>query len=82
MPLPPDRGNDPSRKPSMPLNMVRGGTVCDPKDQGHGGHLVKGSGKAAICMPTPGADSRPRWGAAGEVRGKSRHSQQFKQHRE
>jgi hypothetical protein len=42
---------------------------------------MKGSGQAAICMPTPGNDQRPRWRQAGKIGGKSRHSTQFKQHR-
>lgn len=80
---PPDRAKDPRRQPShdapMPLNMVRGGSVCDPQQKG--GHLMKGSGQAAICMATPGPDQRPRWRQAGKIGGKSRHSVQFKQHR-
>ena len=64
----------------MPLNMVRGGTVCQPGEKG--AHLIKGSGKAAICMSNPGFDERPRWGAAGETRGKSRHGTHFLQHRQ
>jgi hypothetical protein len=86
---PPDRAKHPGRAGTrdaheshdapMPLNMVRGGSVCDPDQKG--GHLMKGSGQAAICMPTPGVDQRPRWRQAGKIGGKSRHSQQFKQHR-
>jgi hypothetical protein len=75
---PPDRGNDPRRKP-QPLNMVRGGAVCDPKEKG--GHLVRGSNQPAVCMPTPGMDPRPRWRQAGKVGGKARHSLHYLQHR-
>jgi len=75
---PPDRANDPKRK-VQPLNMVRGGSICDPKEKG--AHLVKGSGQAAMCMPTPGADQRPRWRQAGKIGRPSRHSTQATQHR-
>jgi hypothetical protein len=84
---PPDRAKHPGRRAEppvshdapQPLNMVRGGSVCDPQQKG--GHLMKGSGQAAICMPTPGVDQRPRWRQAGKIGGKSRHSQHFEQHR-
>jgi hypothetical protein len=76
---PPDRAKDSRRQPPQPLNMVRGGAICDPQQKG--AHLMKGSGQAAICMPTPGIDQRPRWRQAGKLGGKSRHSLHFKQHR-
>ena len=77
---PPDRGNDPRRKAPQPLNMVRGGTVCSPGEKG--GHIVKGSMKPGVCMPTVGSDPRPRWRAAGEPMGKpSRHSVAWATHR-
>lgn len=75
---PPDRGKDPKRRP-QPLNIVRGGGICDPKEKG--GHVMKGSNQAAVCMPTPGADARPRWRQAGKVGGSSRHSTHAMQHR-
>ena len=75
---PPDRGNDPKRKP-QPLNFVRGGGICNPGEKG--GHVMKGSGQAAVCMPTPGADPRPRWRQAGKIGGTSRHSTHAMQHR-
>lgn len=86
MNTPPNRANHPGRQVGapghaapQPLNMVRGGSVCDPQEQG--GHLMKGSGSAAICMATPGVDQRPRWRQAGKIGGKSRHSTHFEQHR-
>ena len=75
---PPDRGED-SKRQVQPLNMVRGGGICNAEEKG--GHLIKGSGQAAICMPTPGLDSRPRWRQAGKIGKPSRHSQFSKQHR-
>jgi hypothetical protein len=76
---PPDRGNDEKRKP-QPLNFVRGGAVCQSGEKG--GHLLKGTNQAAVCMPTVGSDTRSRWRAAGKpVTPKSRHSIQYLQHR-
>jgi hypothetical protein len=77
---PPDRGKDPKRQPAQPLNVVRGGSVCDPGQKG--GHIMKGSMKAAVCMPTVGSDPRPRYREAGKpVTPPSRHSVQWAQHR-
>jgi hypothetical protein len=86
---PPDRANHPGRQVgppmwnvaagSMPLNVVRGGAVCDPKEKG--GHIVRGSMHAAVCMPTPGGDPRPRYREAGKIGGKARHSVHYLQHR-
>ena len=85
---PPDRGNHPARQvgrnsvdpANPPLKMVRGGAVCNPNDQG--GHLIKGSGSAAVCMPTMSQDPRPRYREAGKpVTPPSRHSVHFLQHR-
>ena len=76
---PPDRANDPNRK-AQPLNVVRGGAVCDPGQKG--GHVMKGSLHAAVCMPTVGKDTRPRYREAGKpVTPPSRHSTQWAQHR-
>jgi hypothetical protein len=80
MPPPPDRGKEPKRQ-VQPLNFVRGGSVCT--SGGTGGHLVKGSNKAAVCMPTVGSDTRSRWREAGRpVTPPSRHSLHFLQHRQ
>jgi hypothetical protein len=85
---PPDRANHPARQVGSnfvnpadpPLKVVRGGAVCDP-DQG-GGHIMKGSLSAAVCMPTVGKDPRPRYREAGQpVTPPSRHSVQWAQHR-
>jgi hypothetical protein len=84
---PPDRAGSPNRRPpmwnvqgdKMPLNVVRGGGVCDPKETG--GHIIRGSGSAALCMPTPGPDPRPRYREAGKIGGKARHSTHYLQHR-
>ena len=77
---PPDRGKDKSRQPAMPLNVVRGGAVCDPNQKG--GHIMKGSMNAAVCMPTAGPDPRPRYREAGKpVTPPSRHSVHWAQHR-
>jgi len=75
---PPDRGGHPNRQ-AMPLNMVRGGGVCNPGEKG--AHVLKGSGQPAVCMPTPGPDPRPRYRQAGKIGGKARHSTQWAQHR-
>lgn len=77
---PPDRGPDPRRQPS-PLNFVRGGSICQPGEKG--GHLVRGSMAPAVCMPTVGADTRPRWKTAGMIGAHrpSRHSVHYLQHR-
>jgi hypothetical protein len=53
--------------------------VCNPNEKG--GHLLKGSGQAAVCMPTVGPDPRPRYRQAGKVGGPSRHSTHWAQHR-
>ena len=80
MASPKDRANDPARKPSQPLNFVRGGAVCNPQEKG--GHVMKGSGQPAVCMPTAGGDPRPRYRQAGKaVTPPSRHSVHFLQHR-
>ena len=85
---PPDRANAPARQVgpnfvnpnNMPLKQVRGGSVCDSNDPG--GHLIKGSGHAAVCMPTMSQDPRPRYREAGKpVTPPSRHSVHFLQHR-
>jgi hypothetical protein len=60
--------------------MVRGGGICNPQEKG--AHLMKGSGQAAMCMPTPGPDPRPRWRQAGKIGGRSRHSTHALQHRQ
>lgn len=74
---PPDRGGDEKRQP---LNLVRGGTVCNPGDKG--ASILKGSMQPAVCMPTAGPDSRPRYRQAGKgISAKSRHSVQALQHR-
>jgi hypothetical protein len=76
---PPDRANDPKRK-VQPLNFVRGGAVCQSGQKG--GHLLRGTNQAAVCMPTIGMDTRSRWRAAGKaVTPPSRHSLHFLQHR-
>jgi len=76
---PPDRGKDPKRQ-AQPLNIVRGGAVCDPGQKG--GHILKGSGQPAVCMPTVGTDTRSRYREAGKgVTPPSRHSVQWAQHR-
>lgn len=85
---PPDRGKSPARQVgrntvdpnNLPLKQVRGGAVCDPGDRG--GHILKGSENAAVCMPTMSQDPRPRYREAGKpVTPPSRHSQHFLQHR-
>jgi hypothetical protein len=81
---PPDRGKDTKRK-AQPLNIVRGGAVCQAGEKG--GHIIKGSLKAAVCMPTVGPDPRSRWREAGSVGGRitgklSRHSLHYLQHRQ
>lgn len=85
---PPDRAKHPARQVGsnfvtpgdMPLKSVRGGAVCDPDDRG--GHIMKGSLNAAVCMPTMGKDPRPRYREAGQpVTPPSRHSTQWAQHR-
>lgn len=64
----------------MPLNIVRGGAVCDPMQKG--GHVMQGSLHAAVCLPTPGVDTRPRYREAGVHRTPhSRHSTHFLEHR-
>jgi hypothetical protein len=74
---PRDRAKDKNRQP---LNVVRGGAVCDPGEKG--GHVMKGSYHAAVCMPTLGTDPRPRYREAGRpVTPPSRHSLHFLQHR-
>jgi hypothetical protein len=75
---PPDRGKDPKRRP-QPLNLVRGGGICDPGEKA--GHVMKGSYKPAVCMPTAGSDPRPRWRQAGKMGQKSRHTLHHTQHR-
>jgi hypothetical protein len=75
---PPDRGKAKGRQVQA-LNMVRGGAVCDPKEKG--GHILKGSGQPAVCMPTASLDPRPRYRQAGKAGEVSRHSQHFLQHR-
>jgi hypothetical protein len=77
---PPDRAKDSHRQPGQPLNMVRGGAVCDPGQKG--GHILKGSNQPAVCMPTVGTDTRPRYREAGKPQSPpSRHSVQWAQHR-
>lgn len=86
---PPDRAKDPKRQvgpgmgdPQFALKQVRGGSVCNKDDPG--GHLLQGSGQAAVCMPTVSLnDPRPRWGQAGKIGNHrpSRHSLSYKQHR-
>lgn len=77
---PRDRGKDDSRRPVQPLNLVRGGGICDPGEKG--GHIMKGSMKPAVCMPNVGTDTRPRWKQAGKpVSPPSRHTVHFLQHR-
>jgi len=67
------------KEESQPLNLVRGGGVCDPGEKG--AHILKGSMHPAVCMPTAGPDPRPRYREAGKIGGPSRHSQHFLQHR-
>jgi len=65
----------------MPLNFVRGGAVCDPSEKG--GHIMRGSEQAAVCLPTPGPDPRPRYRQAGKVSTPhSRHGTHYLQHRQ
>ena len=64
----------------MPLNFVRGGGVCDPMEKG--GHILRGSGQPAVCLPTPGPDPRPRYRQAGVHRTpRARHSTAYLQRR-
>jgi hypothetical protein len=51
----------------MPLEMVRGGSVCSQDQLAGAAHLLQGSGGAAVCMPTLGRDSRSRWRKAGSL---------------
>jgi hypothetical protein len=81
---PPDRGGHPGRQVGrdapQPLSVVRGGAICEPNERG--GHVMKGSMHAAVCMPTVGADPRPRYREAGKaVTPHSRHSTHALQHR-
>ena len=82
---PPDRAKHPGRQVGRkeegpPLHVVRGGSVCNPDERG--GHIMKGSMHAAVCMPTVSMDPRPRYREAGKpVTAPSRHSQHFLQHR-
>jgi hypothetical protein len=46
------------------VNYVRGGSVCDASNKE--AHLIRGSGKPAVCSKSAGADSRPRWRVAGK----------------
>src|SRR5215467_1328119 len=76
---PPDRGKDPKRQ-AQPLNIVRGGAVCDPGQKG--GHILKGSGQPAVCMPTGGTHPRPSDHEAGKgVTPPSRHRVHSAKHR-
>jgi hypothetical protein len=74
----PDRSSDSKRQP---LNIVRGGSVCQKGDPG--AHIVAGSNHPAVCMPTVGADPRPRWKDASNLNAHpiSRHSVAWSQHR-
>lgn len=45
------------------IQYVRGGAICSTGDKS--AHLIQGSGQAAICKPTLGKDTRPRWRRAG-----------------
>lgn len=45
------------------IKYVRGGAICDPNEKG--AHLIRGSGKPAVCRTTAGKDSRPRYRVAG-----------------
>lgn len=47
-----------------------------------GGHVMRGSMAAAVCLPTPGPDPRPRYRQAGVHRtAHSRHSTAYLQKR-
>lgn len=48
------------------IHFVRGGSICDPKQQPAGAHLIRGTNAPAVCRPTAGADTRPRWRVAGK----------------
>lgn len=64
----------------MPLNFVRGGGLCDPKEKG--GHIIRGSLMPAVCLPTPGPDPRARYRQAGVSRTpRARHSTAYLQKR-
>jgi hypothetical protein len=59
-------GSSAKKKPDddkKALKYVRGGAICDPKEKG--AKLIRGSGKAAVCRPTAGKDTRPRYRTAG-----------------
>lgn len=43
-----------------PINMVRGGSVCE-FNYGKGAHILMGSNYPGACMPSVGKDPRPRW---------------------
>lgn len=47
------------------VRLVRGGGICSQGDKSP--KLIKGSMKSAMCVPTPGADPRPRYRAVGEL---------------
>lgn len=55
-------GSD-KKKSTEGLNIVRGGSICDPKAKGP--HVLRGSLKPAVCRTTQGPDPRPRWRRAG-----------------
>lgn len=78
--MPGDRSKDPKRQ-VQPLNIVRGGSVCQQGEKG--AHIVAGSNHAAVCMPTVGVDTRPRWKDASNLNAHpiSRHSVSWAQHR-
>lgn len=84
--IPPDRAHDPRRqpsKPSQPLNVVRGGSVCDPNSKG--AHILQGSMSPAICFNSPfSEDNRPRWRpptAITHLHAHARHSLSWWEHR-
>lgn len=68
----------------MPLNLVRGGTVCHVEGQ-TGAHVLKGSWTPAVCTPTAGTDTRSRWRnpytMEKEIHHVNRHSVAWAQHR-
>ena len=69
--------------PEQPLNLVRGGSVC--QSGGSGAHVLQGSMTPAVCMPTPGPDDRSRWRnpytMERELHHVNRHSVAWAQHR-
>ena len=49
------------------VRIVRGGSICNPGDRSPA--MMKGSMQGAMCVPTAGADTRPRYRVIGKTAG-------------